>query len=250
MPITGIILSAGRGSRMKPLTDHTPKPLAKISTSNSEFLQYKDRTLLEINLDKMYPMVDKFVITISYLGQQIIDQIGGSYKAKPVEYIWADSPTTGTLDAFRVAVFGSTQTSKPTETNDFLVCNADNLCGDNYYKILQTQTQSNPNLATLVATEINDLETLKTLGVFQIDAENNLVKVVEKSPIFVSNLANIGIYYFPNNIKNLITSTRTDTGKEELITDLFTQYLQNSPIKIVSSNDHYIAISTVEDLKI
>jgi hypothetical protein len=38
--------------------------------------------------------------------------------------------------------------------------------------------------------------------------------------------------------------------KEETITDLFNLYLGQSPIKIVSGTDVYVAISTEQDLKI
>jgi NDP-sugar pyrophosphorylase family protein len=140
---------------------------------------------------------------------------------------------------------------KSPESNDFLVCNADNICGDEYYQVIQNQIQTDPNCGVLVATQINELEILKTLGVFVVDSNDYLINVAEKSSIFVSNLANIGIYYFPNNIKKLIATTRSPLmDKEETITDLFNLYLGQSPIKIVSGTDVYVAISTEQDLKI
>lgn len=62
-----MILAAGRGSRMRELTDHCPKPLIKVG----------GRTLIEHHIERLRTagMTD-IVINVSYLGEQIMTALG------------------------------------------------------------------------------------------------------------------------------------------------------------------------------
>ncbi len=62
-----LILSAGRGERMRPLTDDTPKPL----------LRAGDRALIEYHLDALaLAGIRDIVINLSHLGEQIRTALG------------------------------------------------------------------------------------------------------------------------------------------------------------------------------
>ena len=62
-----LILSAGRGERMRPLTDDTPKPL----------LRAGDRALIEYHLDALaLAGIRDIVINLSHLGAQIRTELG------------------------------------------------------------------------------------------------------------------------------------------------------------------------------
>ena len=64
---TAMILAAGRGERMRPLTDTTPKPLLKVG----------GRTMLDRILDQLEgARVDNIVVNAHHLGQQIVDHVG------------------------------------------------------------------------------------------------------------------------------------------------------------------------------
>lgn len=62
-----MILAAGRGERMRPLTDHTPKPL----------LQVAGKSLIEHHIERLVTAgFSEIVINHSYLGEQIEARLG------------------------------------------------------------------------------------------------------------------------------------------------------------------------------
>jgi N-acetyl-alpha-D-muramate 1-phosphate uridylyltransferase len=68
---TAMILAAGRGERMRPLTDFTPKPLLKI----------KGKALIEYHLEKLaLAGFEKIVINHHWLGEQIEIFLGNGEK--------------------------------------------------------------------------------------------------------------------------------------------------------------------------
>ena len=73
-----MILAAGRGERMRPLTDHTPKPL----------LQAGEHRLIEYHLFNLASAgFSDVVINVAWLGQQIIDTLGdGSRYGLKIRY--------------------------------------------------------------------------------------------------------------------------------------------------------------------
>ena len=237
LKITAIVFAAGRGSRLMPLTNDTPKPMLKVS----------DKTLLEWNLDNIIDMVDNIVIVVNYLGQQIVDYIGEKYKGKNVEFVWQNNPKGGTLDAFRAALYESKSIDN---TSNYIVLNADDIHGPEIYEKFKKNISNNPEMAILSARYILNLDQLKTLGVYEVDSENYLQNMHEKPQKFVSNLANSGLYYLPNKSKELISKTPNQSDKEEYITtDLFNKYLLKYKIKILYSQDMWLQISNPTDLK-
>jgi len=66
LPRMAMVLAAGKGTRMRPLTDHFPKPLAEIC----------GHTLLDGILDHLDRAgVSKVVVNAHYLGEQIVDHM-------------------------------------------------------------------------------------------------------------------------------------------------------------------------------
>ena len=83
-------MAGGKGSRLWPLTEHTPKPLLKIG----------DKPIMEHNVDRLALYgIDDFWISVKYLGEQICSYFGnGTNKNVNIDYIWEDTPL-GTIGA-------------------------------------------------------------------------------------------------------------------------------------------------------
>lgn len=66
LPTTAMVLAAGLGTRLKPITDHTPKPLVTVA----------GRSLLDRCLDRLVEAgVTQAVVNIHWLGGQIRDHL-------------------------------------------------------------------------------------------------------------------------------------------------------------------------------
>ncbi len=72
-----IIVAAGEGKRMLPLTEHTPKPLLRINGS----------TVLDHIALALPEEVTDLVIVVRYLGDQIKNYCGTSFHGKSVSYV-------------------------------------------------------------------------------------------------------------------------------------------------------------------
>ena len=67
-PSKAMVLAAGLGLRMRPLTDHMPKPLVRVA----------GQSLLDHVLDKLaYAGVSEAVVNVHYLPDQIIQHTAG-----------------------------------------------------------------------------------------------------------------------------------------------------------------------------
>lgn len=66
-----MILAAGRGERLRPLTDHTPKPLVEVA----------GRPLIEWTIQRLVSSgFTDLVINVAHLGHKIIDRLGDGHQ--------------------------------------------------------------------------------------------------------------------------------------------------------------------------
>lgn len=91
LPVECMIMAGGRGERLRPLTDTTPKPMLRLG----------EKPIIEHNIDRLVSFgIEKIYISVKYLGEQIKDHFGdGSAKGISIEYIEETEPlgTCGAL---------------------------------------------------------------------------------------------------------------------------------------------------------
>ena len=106
---TAVILAGGLCTRLRSIIPNLPKPMAPIG----------DRPFLEYQLDYWIAQgVNRFVLSVGYRHQVIIDYFGNSYKGVEVDYVIEQKPL-GTGGALLLAA------EKVTEETSFLLLNGD-----------------------------------------------------------------------------------------------------------------------------
>ena len=94
LPIDSVVMAGGRGERLKPLTDSTPKPLLKVGS----------KPIIEYNIDLLaYYGISNVWISVRYLGEQIHKYLDdGNKKGLNIQYIWETDPmgTIGSVSGF------------------------------------------------------------------------------------------------------------------------------------------------------
>jgi len=183
-----VIIAAGEGTRMRPLTRGCPKPLLPLGES----------TLIEQTMDRCTDVVDRFVVVIGYMGETIEARVGAEHDGIPVEYVTQEE-ALGTAHAIGCAVTGR-----------FLVINGDVVIDDRLPRKLSesegatiaVQPVNNPSSYGVVETEFGEVTTL-----------------VEKPDDPPSNLINTGIYAFEPSIFEYIDRTEKSLRGEYEITE-------------------------------
>lgn len=111
--MTAMILAAGRGERMRPLTDKKPKPL----------LEVKGKPLIVWHLEKLAKNgFKKVVINTAYLGFMIPEYLGDGSKWG-IEIVYSDEQEYGALESA-----GGIINACKHLTEQFLVVNGDVWC--------------------------------------------------------------------------------------------------------------------------
>lgn len=109
-----MILAAGRGERMRPLTDHIPKPL----------LEVKGKALIVWHIEKLASLGFKdIVINIAHLGHKIPEVLGDGSKWG-VNIFYSDEQNSGALES----AGGIVKTLPYFGNETFLVVNGDIFC--------------------------------------------------------------------------------------------------------------------------
>ena len=204
-----VVLAAGRGTRMRPLTDRRPKPMLPVA----------DRPLLAHTLDvAVDDGASRFVIVVGYRDESVRKYVGDTYAGVPVTYVTQDEQR-GTADAVRLAA-GS------LEDGPFVVLNGDALFDpDGISRLYRT----GPAVACY---RVDDPTQYGVL-----DVEDGVVSgVVEKPTDPPSDLVNAGAYQFPSAARDWLDVPESERGEHE-ITDVLEHAADAVDVRAVPLDD-------------
>lgn len=180
LPLECMVMAGGRGERLRPLTDTTPKPLLNLG----------NKPIIEHNIDRLISYgIEKIYISIRYLGQQLIDYFGdGSSKGITIEYIWEDQPL-GTAGALSLI--------KEFNRKHLLLMNSDLFTNSDFEDLYLNSIEHNASIAVATVPYVTKVP----YGIFNID--DNKITGLKEKPVY-TNYANAGIYILKTEIINKI----------------------------------------------
>ena len=211
-----VILAAGLGTRLRPYTLETPKPL----------LPVRGRPILDWALGALPPAVDRVVVVVNYLAERIESYLRGQTHFGEWAVVRQDQPR-GTGDALRSC-------RDHLRSQNFLTLNGDDLYGA-------------ADLAALArrpaAVLVHPVDTPRQFGVAFLKPDGTLDRLVEKPDLDGRRLANTGAYVFPKGVFG--TELKVSARGEYEITDYVTALAQGGTVHVVEAS-FWLPIGTVE----
>ncbi len=188
-----VILAAGEGTRMRPLTYTRPKVMLPVA--NMPILEH-----LIIELKKAG--IDDLVFVVGYRDEKIREYFeDGSRWGVKINYV-TQRKQLGTADALKSA--------SHLLNDEFLMLNGDAIVGSEDFKRILSD-----NAMVICVKEVPNPQ---DFGVVEIK-DGKIVRILEKPEKPPTNLINAGVYYFKKEILGAIDKTPLSKRGEYEITD-------------------------------
>jgi len=216
-----VILAAGKGTRLRPLTEDTPKPLIKVS----------GKPLLDHIVESLPSSVDELIIVTGYLEEKIKKHCGDNFHGRKVTYVHQEEQK-GTAHALWLCK------DLLKGNGRFLFMFADDLHGPTDIARATSYSRSMLTLTT---------ESPEKFGIVVRHPDGTLAEMIEKPEHPPSNLASTGVMVLDDNIFKF-DPFATETKGEYYLTDVIAEYAKEYPIAVVEQS-MWIPIGYPEDIQ-
>lgn len=212
-----VILAAGKGTRLRPLTDNTPKQLVKVA----------GKPLIDYIVEALPSAVDELVIVVGYLGDQIKAYCGDEFHGKKVTYLEQETPE-GTAKALWLC--------KDLLKGRFMFMFGDDIHGKEDIARAMSFTRS---------LLVSSVESPEKFGIVVRNPDGTLGIMIEKPEHAPSNCASTGAMVLDDHIFEF--EPETPVNGEYYLTEVIERYSKKYPIAVVEQN-LWIPIGYPEDV--
>ncbi len=192
-----VVLAAGKGTRLRPLTDDKPKAMVEVN----------GKPLLGHVFDRLVDLdADELIVVVGYLKENIISHFGDEYR---------DTPITYAHQREQKGLAHALLTVEEHIEDNFMLMLGDNIFEANLEDVINRQQEHRTDAAFLV--EEVPYEEASRYGVCDTNGYGEIVNVVEKPEDPPSNLVMTGFYTFTPAIFHACHLTQpSNRGEYEL----------------------------------
>ena len=192
-----LVLAGGEGTRLRPLTLTTPKPVLPLA----------GRPFLSFMLDWLHGHgVEEAILSLGFLSDAVHEVLGDIQSGMRLRYVHEDEPL-GTAGPVRLAA------EEGILADRFFVLNGDVLTDMDLTAEL-AQHESTGAAGTLALIEVDDVA---SYGVVPTDDDGNVLEFREKSPgPAPTNRINAGAYVLERSVVDLIPAGRAVSFEREV----------------------------------
>jgi dTDP-glucose pyrophosphorylase len=197
-----VILAAGKGTRMRPLTENEAKPMLPVA----------GKPIIEHNIDLIKDSVEEIIVVGGYRIEDIKEKFSGNGKIRIVE----QKEALGTAHAALQA--------KDFIDSKTIIMNGDDIYGDKALDAVEHDS-------AVLASRADEPE---KFGVFELE-KGKVTGIIEKPENPPSDLVNIGFYVVQPEFFGLLEDVEKSERGEYEITDALNTYLETHEVEFVEA---------------
>lgn len=220
----GIILAAGKGTRLYPMTKPVCKPLLPVY--DKPLIYYPLSVLIQSGITDI-------MVIIPDGEEDTFERLLGDGSAWNVHISYAvQKVPRGIADAFLVA-------------EEFIA--GDPVClvlGDNIfydetrqYQFMQQANENSEDGATVFGYYVDDA---RAFGVVEFDEDGTAISIEEKPRFPKSNYIIPGLYFYDSEVVEIARNLKPSARGELEITDVNLEYLRRGKLKVIPLNDGFV----------
>jgi len=223
-PSSAVVLAAGEGTRLRPLTANRPKPMLPAGTR--PILEYVLNAVIEAGVDEIH-------LVVGYRASRVRSHFGSTYRGVPLEYHTQDNQL-GSGHALLQARDGP--------DGSFLLVNGDQVID---HRIVEAvKDHHDQQAATLAIVEGSEAP---AYGAVTLD-ENTITELVEQPQTGEYRLFNAGVYAFDQMIFETLDDLAVDRGTLPLTDGIGELLTGDQPVDGVRTDEFWMDATHPWDL--